>query len=187
MDIVEELMQDAERRMKTTVKTTMDDFAVIRTGRASASILNKVSVDYYGEKTSIVQLASIAVPEPNMILINPYDKSSIQEIERAILQSDLGLNPSVDGNVIRLIIPPLTEERRKDLIKMVKKRGEDAKIAARNIRREVIENLREFKKESEITEDDLRIAEKDAQKLTDKYTAEIDIMIGNKEKELMEV
>ncbi|WP_350340596.1 ribosome recycling factor [Candidatus Solincola tengchongensis] len=185
--VVEDVLKDAERRMKKAVEHVRDDFAAIRTGRASASLLNRVYVNYYGQQTPLNQIASIAVPEPSLLVVSPYDKSVINEIEKAILASDLGLNPVNDGNVIRLPIPKLTEERRKELTRMVRARAEEGRVAIRNIRRDAIEDLRAFEKEGEITKDDLHRGQEEVQKLTDRYIAETDEMLKVKEKELMEV
>lgn len=180
-------MQDAERRMKKAVEHVRDDFAAVRTGRASASLLNRVFVNYYGQQTPLHQLASISVPEPSLLVVSPYDKGVINEIEKAILASDLGLTPVNDGNVIRLPIPKLTEERRRELTRTVRARAEEGRVAVRNIRRDAIEDLRAFEKEGEITKDDLHRGQEEVQKLTDRYVAEIDEMLKVKEKELVEV
>jgi ribosome recycling factor len=173
--------------MKKSVEHMRDDFASVRTGRASASLLNRVSVNYYGTPTPLNQIASIAVPEPTLLVVSPYDKSAIADVEKAILQSELGLNPVSDGNVLRLPIPKLTEERRKDLTKLVRSKAEEGRVAVRNVRRDVIEDLRAFEKEHEITKDDLHRGQEEAQKLTDRFIAEMDEMLKVKEKELMEV
>ena len=173
--------------MKKTVEHVRDDFASVRTGRANASILNRVMVDYYGSPTPLNQIASIAVPEPTLLVVSPYDKSSIEDVEKAIQQSDLGLNPVNDGNVIRLPIPKLTEERRKELTRMVRSKAEEGRVAIRNIRRDAIEELRAFEKDGEITKDDLHRGQEEAQKLTDRFITETDDMLKVKEKELMEV
>lgn len=185
--MLDEVLQDAERRMKKAVEHVKDEFASIRTGRASASLLNRVSVNYYGTPTPLNQIASIGVPEPTLLVISPYDKSVIPEVEKAILQSGLGLNPVNDGNVVRLPIPKLNEERRKELTRLVRAKAEEGRVAVRNVRRDAIEDLRSFEKEGEITKDDLRRGQEEAQKLTDRYVAEIDEMLKVKEKELMEV
>ncbi|MGQ9476313.1 MAG: ribosome recycling factor [Actinomycetota bacterium] len=185
--MVEDVLQDAERRMKKAVEHVRDDFAAVRTGRASASLLNRVFVNYYGQQTPLHQLASIAVPEPSLLVVSPYDKGVINEIEKVILASDLGLTPVNDGNVIRLPIPKLTEERRRELTRTVRARAEEGRVAVRNIRRDAIEDLRAFEKEGEITKDDLHRGQEEVQKLTDRYVAEIDEMLKMKEKELMEV
>ncbi|MBC7246572.1 MAG: ribosome recycling factor [Actinobacteria bacterium] len=185
--MVEDVLQDAEKRMRKAVEHVRDDFAGIRTGRASAALLNRVSVNYYGQPTPLQQIASIAVPEPSLLVISPYDKSIIGEVEKAILASDLGLTPVSDGNVIRLPVPKLTEERRKELTRLVRARAEEGRVAIRNIRRDAIENLRSFEKEGEITKDDLHRGQEEIQKLTDRFVAETDEMLKVKEKELMEV
>ncbi len=185
--MLDEVLEDAERRMKKAVEHLKEEFASIRTGRASASLLNRVKVNYYGTSTPLNQVASIGVPEPTLLVISPYDKSVIPEVEKAILQSDLGLNPVSDGNVIRLPIPKLNEERRKELTRLVRAKAEEGRVAVRNVRRDAIEDLRSFEKEGEITKDDLHRGQEEAQKLTDRYVAEIDEMLKVKEQELMEV
>lgn len=185
--MVEDVLKDAEKRMRKAVEHVRDDFAAIRTGRASAALLNRVFVNYYGQQTPLNQIASIAVPEPSLLVISPYDKSVIGEVEKAILASDLGLTPVSDGNVIRLPVPRLTEERRKELTRLVRARAEEGRVAIRNIRRDAIEDLRSFEKEGEITKDDLRRGQDEIQKLTDRFVAEADEMLKVKEKELMEV
>jgi ribosome recycling factor len=185
--MLDEVRKDAERRMKKTVEHVRDDFSSIRTGRASASLLNRVSVNYYGAQTPLNQIASIAVPEPTLLVVSPYDKSAIEDVEKAILQSELGLTPVNDGNVIRLPIPKLTEERRKELTRVVRSKAEEGRVAIRNIRRDAIEELRAFEKDGEITKDDLHHGQEDIQKLTDRFIAETDEMLKVKEKELMEV
>lgn len=185
--MVEDVLKDAEKRMRKAVEHVRDDFAAIRTGRASAALLNRVFVNYYGQQTPLNQIASIAVPEPSLLVISPYDKSVIGEVEKAILASDLGLTPVSDGNVIRLPVPRLTEERRKELTRLVRARAEEGRVAIRNVRRDAIEDLRSFEKEGEITKDDLRRGKEEIQKLTDRFVAEADEMLKVKEKELMEV
>jgi ribosome recycling factor len=185
--VLDDVLQEAERRMKKAVEHVRDDFASIRTGRASASLLNRVSVNYYGAPTPLSQIASIAVPEPTLLVVSPYDKSAIGDVEKAILQADLGVNPVSDGNVLRLPIPRLTEERRKELSKVVRSKAEEGRVAIRNVRRDVIEDLRAFEKDGEITKDDLHRGQEEAQKLTDRFISEMDEMLKVKEKELMEV
>jgi len=185
--VLDDILQDAERRMKKTVEHVRDDFASVRTGRASASLLNRIVVEYYGSPTPLNQIASIAVPEPTLLVVSPYDKSSIEDIEKAIHQSDLGLNPVNDGNVIRLPIPKLTEERRKELTRVVRAKAEEGRVAIRHVRRDAIEELRAFEKDGDITKDDLHRGQEEAQKLTDRFIAETDEMLKVKEKELMEV
>ena len=176
-----------ESKMKKTCESLNSTLATIRAGRANAAVLDQILVDYYGVPTPIQQLASVATPDPRSLVIQPWDGSVLKGVEKAILASDLGINPQNDGRSIRLVFPPLTEERRRDLVKQTKKYGEDAKVAIRNIRRDAIEKLKKQQKSSEITEDDYKIAEKDIQKLTDDYIKEIDKISERKEKELTEI
>ena len=176
-----------EDKMKKSIESVVSDFDTVRAGRANASVLNRISVDYYGTPTPIQQIASVGSPDPRTLLITPWDASILKGIEKAILASDLGLNPQNDGRTIRLIFPALTEERRRDLVKQVKKYGEEAKVAVRNIRRDAMDKFKAQKKKSEITEDDLKIIEKDLQKLTDDYIKEVERIADEKEKELMEI
>ena len=185
--MVEDVLEDAERRMKKAVEHVRSEFAAVRTGRASSSLLNRVSVDYYSQSTPLNQISSFAVPEPTLLVISPYDKSVIDDVEKAILQSDLGLTPINDGNVIRLPIPKLTEERRKELSRLVRSKAEEGRVSMRNIRRDAIDDLRSFEKEGEITKDDLHRGQEEVQKLTDRFIGETDEMLKVKEKELMEV
>lgn len=185
--MVEEVLQEAERKMRKAVEATREEFSVLRTGKASTALLNRVTVDYYGQPTPLNQVSSISAPEPNLLLVSPYDKSIIKDIERAILQSDLGLNPVSDGNVIRLPIPRLNEERRREMIKLARARAEEGRVAVRNVRREGIEELRGLERQSEITKDDLHRGQEEMQKLTDRFIREIDEMLKVKEQELMEV
>ena len=185
--MIKEIYQDAERRMKSTIQTLEEDLAGVRTGRASPALVNKLSVEYYGSSAPLMQLATISVPEPRQLLIRPFDASSLQDIERAILTSDLGLTPINDGKVIRLNIPPLNEERRKELTKIVNHRLEEARIAVRNIRRDSIKDLREFESEKLIPKDDLKRGEDQIQKLTDKIVKDINAIGERKEKEIMEI
>lgn len=182
-----EPIQVAEEKMKKAIETLKEEFATVRAGRANPHILDKVMVDYYGVPTPIPQVASITVPEARMIVIQPWETRMLKEIEKAIQKSDLGVNPTNDGKVIRLIFPELTEERRKELVKQVKKMAEDAKVAIRNIRREALDEYKKMKKNNEITEDDLKDAEEDVQKLHDKYIEQIEKLLSAKEKEIMEV
>jgi len=174
-------------KMGKTIDVLKSDFATVRAGRANPGVLDKLTVEHYGSAMPINQLASISVPEPRMLAIQPWDKSALKAIEKAILASDLGINPQNDGSVIRLVFPQLTEERRKDLTKQVKKMGEDAKVAIRNIRRDAVDTFKKQQKKSEITEDDLKVLEKEIQDATDKYCKEIDTETSKKEKELMEL
>lgn len=176
-----------EDKMKKSISVLKEELLTIRAGRANPALLDKVTVEYYGSPTPLKQLAGVSAPEARLITVQPYDATAIGDIERAILQSDLGLNPSNDGKVIRLAIPMLTEERRKDLKKLVKKTGEDIKIAIRNERREANDTLKKLLKDKEITEDDHKKSEEDIQKLTDKYVKEVDAIVKLKEADIMEV
>ncbi len=176
-----------EEKMKKTISVFKNELNGLRAGRANPAVLEKISVDYYGTSTPISQLSNISVPEARIILIQPWDSKMLKEIEREIQKSDIGINPINDGKVIRLIFPTLTEERRKDLIKHIKKLGEESKIAIRSIRRDSIDEYKKMEKKSEITEDDLKTTEKDIQELTDKNIAEIDKIIEAKNKEILEV
>ena len=176
-----------EEKMKKSIESVANDFAAVRAGRANASVLNRIHVDYYGTPTPIQQIASVGSPDPRTLLITPWDASALKAIEKAILESDLGINPQNDGKAIRLSFPQLTEERRKDLVKQIRKYTEGGKVAIRNIRREAMENFKKQQKASEITEDEMKIVEKDLQKLTDDSCKELDKLLDNKEKELMSV
>lgn len=182
-----QVLRSADDKMRKAVGVTHDDFGRIRTGRASPALVEKVAVEYYGTPTPLNQLASINVPEPRLLVIQPYDKSIIGSIEKTIMASDLGVTPSNDGNVIRLPFPPLTEERRKELIKVAHHRAEEGRVAIRNIRRHAKEELERMSKDGAISEDELRRAEKDLQKETDAHVAEVDTMLEQKEAELKEV
>lgn len=179
--------QEFEKKMKKTCDALEAQFATIRAGRANAAVLDQITVDYYGSPTPINQVASIATPDARSLLIQPWDGSILKGIEKAILTSDLGIHPQNDGRMIRLVFPPLTEERRLDLVKQTRKYGEEAKVAIRNIRRDAIEKFKKQQKASEITEDDYKNVEKDIQKLTDDFIKEIDKIMSNKEKELKEI
>ena len=176
-----------EERMNKTLSVLEENFSEVRAGRANPAILNKISVDYYGVPTPINQVAGISVPEARLIVIQPWDASVLKDIEKAILASDIGLNPNNDGKVIRLAFPELTEERRKDLVKDIKKIAEESKVAIRAIRRDGIDDAKEMEKESLMTEDELKKAEDQIQKLTDKKIAEIDVILDKKEKEIMSI
>ena len=176
-----------EEKMKKSLDNLYGDFSTIRAGRANPHVLDKITVDYYGTPSSLQQVANVSVPEARMIQIQPWESSLIKDIEKAILCSDLGLTPTNDGKCIRLVFPELTEERRKELVKGISKRGEESKVAIRNIRRDAIEAFKKQKKDGEITEDDLKELETKIQKLTDKYVANIDTVISAKEKEILEV
>ncbi len=182
-----ELKKKAKEKMEKAIEVFKKDLGSIRTGRASTSLLDSISVDYYGTQTPLNQVASLSVPEPRVIVIQPWEQALIPVIEKAILQSDLGLNPSNDGKVIRIAIPPLTEERRKQLVKVVRKRAEEARVAIRNIRRETNEELKKLEKNEHISEDDIKKGLEEIQKLTDTYIKTIDEVLQHKEKEIMEV
>ncbi len=173
--------------MEKAIDALKKEFSKVRTGRASTALLDEVRVDYYGTPTPLNQVGSLTVPEPRMIMIQPWEKNLLPEIEKAILKSDLGLNPSSDGQLIRIAIPPLTEERRKEMVKLVKRMGEDARIAIRNVRRDSNDALKKMEKEKEISEDELKRGEKDIQDLTDQYVKKVDELISSKETEVMEV
>jgi ribosome recycling factor len=185
--MIDDLLADARERMGKSVEATNQEFNTVRTGRASPALLDRISVDYYGTQTPLKQLATISAPEPRMLTIQPYDKSSIKAIEKAIDQSDLGLHPSDDGNLIRLTIPELTEERRKDLVKQVRHIAEEGRVAIRNVRRDVMHDLRELKQEGEAGSDDEHRAEVELQKLTDSRIGELDALLKGKEAEILEV
>jgi ribosome recycling factor len=182
-----ELITKSEESMRKSIAFLKEDLAAIRAGKANPKLVDKILVSYYGTMTPINQVANISVPEPRVILVQPWDSSLVKEIEKAILASELGITPSNDGKIIRLVIPQLTEERRKDLLKLVKKETENSKIALRNIRRDAIEELKKLEKSSELTKDDLKKAEEEMQKLTDKYAKYIDDVYRDKEKEILEV
>lgn len=181
------IFNEAKDKMHKAAENLQRNLGQIRAGRANASLLDRVQVTYYGVPTPLNQMASITIPEARVLMITPFDKSMVQEVEKALLASDLGITPTSDGNVIRLVIPQLTEERRKELAKDVKKEAEQAKVAVRNVRRDAIDEYKKQQKNSEITEDDLRSAEKDIQDLTDKSIKELDKIASDKEKELLEV
>ena len=176
-----------EEKMKKSIESVANDFAAVRAGRANASVLNRIHVDYYGTPTPIQQIASVASPDPRSLVITPWDASALKGIEKAIQESDLGINPQNDGRIIRLNVPQLTEERRKELTKQVKKYGESGKVAIRNIRRDAMDKVKAMKKKSEITEDEAKDYEKELQNLTDKRCKDIDVLTADKEKELMNV
>ncbi|MEM5773568.1 MAG: ribosome recycling factor [Anaerolineaceae bacterium] len=185
--MIKETLKEAEVRMKGAVDSLETDLSGIRTGRAAPALVERLHVEYYGAPTPLIQLATISVPEARSLLIRPFDASTLKGIERAILASDLGLTPMNDGKAIRLNLPPLTEERRRDLVKMVHNRLEDARVAVRNVRRDLIRDLREFEGEKLITEDDRKKGEEELQKLTEKMTDLVDEVGERKEKEIMEV
>ena len=185
--MIKDILNDAETRMRGAISVLHDDLAAVRTGRASPALVEKLQVEYFGNPTPLQQLASIGVPEPRSLMIKPFDATTLKAIEKAILTSDLGLNPNNDGKVIHLNLPPLTEERRRDLVKHMNHRLEESRIAVRNIRRDAHNDMREFEKEKLISEDDLKRGEDDLQKLTDKFIDEIAEQGKKKEVEIMEV
>jgi ribosome recycling factor len=186
-EMTDELLADARERMSKSVESIRHEFGTVRTGRASPALLDRISVDYYGASTPLKQLATITAPEPRLLTIQPYDKSSIKAIERAIMESDVGLTPNNDGNLIRLAIPELTEERRKQLVKVVRHIAEEGRIAIRNIRRDVMHDLRELKDAGEAGSDDEHRAEVELQKVTDARIADLDELLKHKEAEILEV
>lgn len=181
------IIANVKERMTKAIQAYTRELASIRAGKANASLLDRITVDYYGAPTPINQLAGVSVPEARLLVIQPYDKTVLADIEKAILKSDIGLTPTSDGNLIRLLIPQLTEERRKELVKVVKKESEEAKVAVRNIRRDGNDDLKKLEKNGEITEDDLRGYSDDIQKTTDEYISKIDSITKDKEKEILEV
>ena len=178
---------EIKEKMEKTIESLVQRLSEVRAGRANPAILNKVKIDYYGTPTPINQVAGISVPEARMIMIQPWDVSILKEIEKAILASEIGINPNNDGKVIRLVFPELTEERRKDLVKEIKKYAEDAKVSIRNSRRDGIDKAKAMQKDGDITEDELKAAETEIQKITDKYIEEVDKILDNKEKEIMSI
>ena len=186
-ELTDELIADARERMGKSVEATQGEFGSVRTGRASPALLDRVTVDYYGAQTPLKQLATINVPEARLLTIQPFDKSSIKAIEKGIIEAQLGLAPSNDGNVVRLVIPELTEERRKELVKMVRAIAEEGRVAIRNVRRDVMHDLRELRDEGDVGADDEHRAEVELQKLTDEKIAELDGLLKGKEAEILEV
>lgn len=184
---MKEIIAHAEEKMHKTIHSVESEYAAVRAGRANPAVLDRVTVEYYGVSTPVNQLAAVSVPEARTLMIQPWDKTSLKAIEKAIQTSDIGINPQNDGSVIRLMFPPLTEERRRELVKSISKVGEEGKIAIRSIRRDAIEKLKDLKKKSELTEDDLKNAEKKMQDLTDRFCKEIDELSAKKDKEIMEI
>ena len=182
-----ELIKNTEEKMTKSIDALEREYKSIRAGRANAAVLDRVNVDYYGVPTPVQQMAAVSVPEPRTLLITPWDKTTLKDIEKAILTSEIGINPQNDGTCIRLNFPPLTEERRKDIVKDIRKKGEDAKVAVRNQRRDALDKLKALKKNNAITEDDESNGEKKIQNLTDKFCKEIDELSSIKEKEIMEI
>ena len=185
--MIDDLIQDAVRRMDKSVETAQHEFNTVRTGRASAALLDRIDIDYYGQRTPLKQLATINVPDPRTLTIQPFDPSSLKNIERALQESELGLTPSNDGKIIRLPIPQLTEERRKELVKVVRNLAEEGRVAVRNVRRDVMHHLKELAHSGEVGDDDERRAEDRVQKLTDEHVTKIDELLKRKEAEIMEV
>src|SRR5438270_7763848 len=185
--LLDELLEDARERMAKSLESTQQEFSTVRTGRASPALLDRIVVDYYGAMTPLNQLSTISVPEARLITVQPYDKSSIKSIEKAINESDVGLNPSNDGNIIRLVVPELTEERRRELVKVVRHLAEEGRVAIRNVRRDTMHHLRELKTEGEASSDDEHRAEVELQKLTDARVSDLDNVLKAKEKEILEV
>lgn len=185
--MIKDTLREAAERMQAALNSLEEDLSAIRTGRASPALVERLPVDYYGTHTPMIQLASISVPEPRQLLIRPFDLSSLKDLEKAIMASDLGLTPNNDGKVIRLTIPQLTEERRKELVRIVHNRMEETRVKIRNVRRDLIRDLREFEKEGLISEDDQERGEKDLQELTDKMNDKVEEIGEHKEKEIMEV
>jgi ribosome recycling factor len=185
--VIDEALFDAEEKMEKAVSVAKDDLAGVRTGRATPNMFSRVVVDYYGAPTPINQLASINIPEARMAVIKPYDTSQLRQLEKAIRDSDLGLNPSNDGQIIRVVIPPLSEERRREMVKVARGKGEDARVTVRNIRRKAMDELHRIVRDGEAGEDEVARAEKELQGTTDKYVHQIDDLVKNKESELLEV
>jgi ribosome recycling factor len=185
--VIDETLFDAEERMEKAVAVAKDELATVRTGRANPAMFSRIHVDYYGSPTPINQMASISIPEARMVIIKPYDASQLGALEKAIRNSDLGVNPSNDGAIIRIVIPQLSEERRREMVKVAKHKGEDARVAVRNIRRKANDELHRINKDGEAGEDEVVRAEKELQHVTDKYVAQIDELVRHKEAELLEV
>jgi ribosome recycling factor len=185
--MVEEVFADMKERMTKAIEALKRDYNRLRTGRASPSLLDGIRANYYGTPTPLTQMASLAVPEPRLIVVQPWDKTAIGDIEKAILKSDLGLTPMNDGKVIRIVIPPLTEERRRELVKVARKMAEETKVAVRNIRREANDMLKDLKQEKEITEDDLFRSQEEVQEQTDTFISQVDSVYAAKEKEILEI
>lgn len=185
--MLKDIYKDAETRMHGAIQSMEEDLAGIRTGRAHPALVEKLPIEYYGTPTPLMQLASVSVPEPRSLLIRPFDATTLKAIERSIMASDLGLTPNNDGKQIRLNLPPLTEQRRRDLVKLVHNRAEESRVAVRNVRRDMIKDLREFEQEKMISEDDLKKGEEELQKITDRFIEQISLVAERKEKEIMEV
>lgn len=185
--MINDVINEADERMKKTIEALKKEFGSLRAGRATPALLDKVLVDYYGAMTPINQMAKISAPEPRLLVIEPWDKTAVSDIERAILKSELGLTPNNDGTIIRIAIPQLTEERRNELVKVAKKKAEETRVGIRNIRRDANEQLKDFAKSGDISEDDTKRGQEAVQKMTDKFIAEVDILLNHKEQEIIEV
>jgi ribosome recycling factor len=185
--VIQEVLADARQRMQKSVEATRRELAGLRTGRAHPGLVEHIRVEYYGTPVPLNQLATITAPEPRLLVIQPWDRSALRNIEKALMQSDLGLNPTSDGNVLRVPIPPLTEERRQDLVRLARKLAEEGRVAIRNIRREARETIEELEDEGEISEDEARRAQEELQRLTDRFIEEIDALLRRKEEEILEV
>ncbi len=186
-EMVEEFLNDGSERMGKAVAACQNEFNTIRTGRASTALLDRITVAYYGARTPLRQLANVSAPEARLLVITPYDKTAVKEIEHAIMESELGLNPSNDGNIIRLAIPELTEERRRELVKVVRGLAENGRVAVRNVRRDVVHEIKKLQKDGEISEDELHWAEDELQKVTDAHVKQVDELLNHKEAEILEV
>jgi len=184
---MQDVIKESTERMQKALDSVKRSFSAVRTGRANASLLDHIKVNYYGSEVPLKQLASISVPEPRLIVLTPFDKSAAKEIEKAILLSDLGINPRIEGGIMRLFLPELSEERRKDLAKILKKEAEEGKVALRNVRRDAMETLKKQKADKIITEDNEKMLDKKVQELTDKFTKDVDVMLNAKEKEILSV
>ncbi|HVA38721.1 MAG TPA: ribosome recycling factor [Candidatus Dormibacteraeota bacterium] len=185
--MLQQVFKDAEAKMAKAVEATRQEFASIRTGRASTALLDRLTVEAYGQEMPLKQLATVTTPDVRSLVIQPFDKNTVGEVRKAIEKSDLGLTPNVDGAVIRLVVPALTEERRRDLVKVVRKKGEEGKVAVRNIRHKAVDELKALLKDGQVTEDDQKRGQDHVQKLTDKYAKDVDALVAHKEKEIMEV
>lgn len=185
--MIKDIIKNSEEKMKKTISVLKSDLATMKAGRANPTMLDRIQVDYYGSPCPLTQVANVSAPEPRVLMITPWEKTLLKDIEKAILKSDLGLNPSNDGSVIRLVIPELTEETRKNLVKNVKKTGEEAKVAIRSIRRDANEKIKSMKKDGEISEDEVKKGEDNVQKVTDSYIKEVETIIASKEKEIISI
>ncbi len=187
MSTLEEILEDADEKMSAALEHTRSEFGKVRTGRANPQLVNDLPVNYYGTKTPLQQIAGVSVPEARMLVVSPYDPSALKEIERAIADSDLGLNPNSDGEVIRVVFPELTEDRRKEYVRMVRERAEEGRVSVRNIRRQAKQQIEKLEGDGDVSQDDAHRADKRLQDLTDKHVAEVDKLLQNKENELLEV